>query len=69
MMCVDAVACIACTGAYRAEPQGLHGQRRSLAANALAAWNGNEASSQAVVSNTAAPAANQVLSCVVSYIL
>ena len=50
-------------GAYKAESYQEPGQRRSLAASALASWNGNGGGSQAGISNAAASAVQQVLAC------
>ena len=49
-----------CAGAYKAEFQGVPAQRRSLAANALASWNGGGGGSQAGAPSAAASAFEQV---------
>ena len=52
-----------CAGAYKAEFQGVPPQRRSLAANALASWNGSGGGSQAGASGAAASAVKPVMPC------
>lgn len=64
--CIDTAppVCYALAGAYTAGPQGVPAQRRSLAANALASWNGRGGGSQAGISAAAASAVEQVSACI-----
>ena len=50
-----------CAGAYKSGSQGVPAQRCSLAANALASWNGSGGGSQAGASSAAASAVDQVM--------